>query len=212
MFCTKCGSKLKVDAKFCGQCGTLIKSTSDLNGKREYEPDLARSKSFPSKKSVSKTYENSSTQIRGGNNETSKTPISFLWIGSTILTGIIIQSLSSFFNFNIFSWSFLFILPAGAIGTSYLNLIIIGLICKIFRIKPQGNLVINATLSTFIIILMLANTDPASSEITVRYRSAVSSGIAIPPFWAWVLRIIKIIGFWLNSIGNYKELVQGVKD
>tara|TARA_B100000287_G_C20392499_1_gene686280 strand:- start:27 stop:665 length:639 start_codon:yes stop_codon:yes gene_type:complete len=212
MFCTKCGSKLKVDAKFCGRCGTLIKSTSGFNGKKKNEPDLARSKNFPSKNSDSKTYENSSTQIRGGNNETPKAPISFLWIGSTILTGIIIQSLSSFLNFNIFSWSILFVLPAGAFGTSYLNLIIIGLVCKIFRIKPQGNLVINATISTFIIILMLANTDPAASEITIRYRSAVSSGIAIPPFWAWVLWLIKIIGFWLNSIGNYKEVLQGFKD
>ena len=137
---------------------------------------------------------------------------SFLWIGSTIITGIIVQSLSSFFNVNIFSWGILFILPAGAVATSYLNLFILSLISKIFRKKPQGNLFLNATLSTFIIILMLANTDPASSEITVRYRSAVSSGLAIPPFWAWVLRIIKIIGFWLNSIGSYAEFVEGDKE
>ena len=138
-------------------------------------------------------------------------PFSFLWIGSTISTGIIVQILSSTFNFSIFHWGILFILPAGAIGTAYLNLFIFSLLCKVFRIKPHGNSFLNATLGTILIILMLANTDPGQTELTVRYRSAVSSGVNIPPLFGWIIRITKIIGFLGTSGAYYDEAVKGFK-
>ena len=129
-------------------------------------------------------------------------PFSYLWIGSTIITGIIVQILSSIFNFAIFQWGMLFILPIGAVATAYLNLGIFNLFCKIFRKKSQGNSILNATLGTVVIILMLANTDPPQTVLTVRYRSAVSSGVEIPSLFGWIIRITKIIGFWIISAGE----------
>jgi hypothetical protein len=96
----------------------------------------------------------------------------------------------------------LFILPIGAVATAYLNFGIFNLFCKIFRKKPQGNSILNATLGTVVIILMLANTDPSQTVLTVRYRSAVSSGVEIPPLFGWIIRITKIIGFWIISAGE----------
>ena len=58
---------------------------------------------------------------------------------------------------------------------------------------------------------MLANTDPGQTELTVRYRSAVSSGVNIPPLFGWIIRITKIIGFWGTSGAYYDEAVKGFK-
>ena len=90
-------------------------------------------------------------------------------------------------------------------ATAYLNVCIFNLFRKIFRIKPQGNVFLNATLGTIIIILMLANSDPAQTVISMRYRSSVSSGIDLPPFLGWALRIRDIFGFWLIAMSCYND-------
>ena len=101
--------------------------------------------------------------------------LSFLWIISTVLTGIIIQFLSGLFNTDLFSWSFLFVLPAGAFGTAYLNLFILGVFYRIFKTDPKGGLLFNSVLSTLIIIFMLAFYDPAQTLVKDRAASSGSS-------------------------------------
>ena len=97
----------------------------------------------------------------------------FIWIVSTVITGLIIQFLSGLFNIDLFSWSFLFVLPAGAFGTAYLNLFLLGILFRIFKTDPKGGLLFNSVLSTVIIIFMLAFYDPA--QTVVKYKSSVIS-------------------------------------
>ena len=87
--------------------------------------------------------------------------------------------------------------------TAFLNVCIFNLIRIIFRIKPQGNVFLNATLGTFIIILMLANTDPAQSVLSVGYRFRSGGAVSTGAFFGWALRIRNIIGYWIIAISCY---------
>ena len=221
MKCPECGADIKAGQKFCGKCGAPF----TVRNNEQYDPGLARSRGINTKEPVNKGYapglerrrrnqqsqqphkplSESDIKVNQTREKSSQLPVSFLWIGSTILTGIIIQSLTSSFNFVIFSWGMFFIFPVGAMATAYLNVCIFNLFRKIFRIKPQGNVFLNATLGTIIIILMLANSDPAQTVISMRYRSSVSSGIDLPPFLGWALRIRDIFGFWLIAMSCYND-------
>ena len=136
-------------------------------------------------------------------------PLSFLWIISTVLTGIIIQFLSGLFNTDLFSWSFLFVLPAGAFGTAYLNLFILGVFYRIFKTDPKGGLLFNSVLSTLIIIFMLAFYDPA--QTVVKYKSSVIAE-NLPLWWSWLLWGIKIMGYWLITNVAYSDLKKSLKE
>ena len=142
-------------------------------------------------------------------------PLTFLWIISTVLTGIIIRFLSGLVNTDLFSWGFFFFLPAGAFVTAYLNLFILGIFYRIFKIYPKGGLLFNSVLSTLIIIFMLAFYDPA--QTLVKDKSSVIAEILtlFTLLWSWLLWGIKIIGYWLITnieYNNLKKLLKEEKD
>ena len=136
-------------------------------------------------------------------------PLTFLWIISTVLTGIIIRFLSGLVNTDLFSWGFFFFLPAGAFVTAYLNLFILGIFYRIFKIYPKGGLLFNSVLSTLIIIFMLAFYDPA--QTVVKYKSSVIAE-NLPLWWSWLLWGIKIMGYWLITNVAYNDLKKSLKE
>jgi len=135
--------------------------------------------------------------------------ITFLCIISTVLTGKIIQFLSGLINVDLFSWSFLFVFPVGAIATAYINLIILSLFASIFRFKKIRNSLLNSTLSTLIIIFMLAFYDPAQTVIQYKSMTVAEN---LPLWWAWLLWGIKIMGYWLTSIILYGSINKAVEE
>ena len=135
--------------------------------------------------------------------------LTFLWIISTVLTGIIIRFLSGLFNIDLFSWSFLFVFPAGAFGTAYLNLFILGVFFRIFRTNTKGGLLFNSALSTLIIIFMLAFYDPA--QTVIKYKSSVIAE-NLPLWWSWLLWGIKIMGYWISTNVAYNDLRKSLKE
>ena len=229
-FCGKCGTAISIeeqeeknDLNQKNQQNQSAPSSTGLNDQGKYDPGLAASRGVKTKSPVPKGYDpglkrsrrnqqsrqpqrplyKSDIKVNQAREKSSELPISFLWIVSTILTGIIIQSISSSFNFGIFSFGMAFILPVGAMVTAFINVCIFNLFRIIFRIKPQGNAFLNATLGTFIIILMLANTDPAQSVLSVGYRFRSGGAVSTGAFFGWALRIRNIIGYWIIATSCY---------